>query len=52
MGGPGSADRWAQAVPPLTRADHVHTTTAGGAEVAAMLEADFEQAFAAYKASH
>ncbi|HXQ10986.1 MAG TPA: GDSL-type esterase/lipase family protein [Caulobacteraceae bacterium] len=52
MGGAGSADRWATATPPLTRADHVHTTTAGGAEVAAMLEADFERAFAAYKASH
>jgi lysophospholipase L1-like esterase len=51
MGGPGAADRWANATPPLTRADHVHTTTAGGAEVAAMLEADFERAFAAYKAS-
>jgi lysophospholipase L1-like esterase len=52
MGGPGAADRWAEAVPPLTRADHVHTTTAGGVEVAAMLEADFERAYAAYKASH
>jgi lysophospholipase L1-like esterase len=50
MGGPGAADRWANATPPLTRADHVHTTTAGGAQVAAMLEADFERAFALYKA--
>jgi lysophospholipase L1-like esterase len=52
MGGAGAADRWANAVPPLTRADHVHTTTAGGAQVAAMLEADFERAFAAYRTSH
>ena len=52
MGGPGAADRWANATPPLTRGDHVHTTTAGGAAVAAMLEGDFERAFAAYRAAH
>jgi lysophospholipase L1-like esterase len=50
MGGPGAADRWANTTPPLTRADHVHTTTAGGAAVAAMLEADFERALFAYRA--
>jgi hypothetical protein len=49
MGGAGSADRWANATPPLTRADHVHTTSVGGAQVAAMLEADFERAFAVYR---
>jgi hypothetical protein len=51
MGGPGSADRWARAVPPLARGDRVHTTSAGGVQVAAMLEADFERAFQAYRAS-
>jgi lysophospholipase L1-like esterase len=51
MGGPGAADRWANAAPPLTRADHVHTTTAGGAQVAAMLQSDLDQAYAAWSAS-
>jgi len=50
MGGPGSAYRWANQTPPLTRADHVHTTSAGGAAVAAMIEADFERAAADYRA--
>jgi lysophospholipase L1-like esterase len=51
MGGPGAADRWANAAPPLTRADHVHTTTAGGVQVAAMLAADLDAAYAAWSAN-
>ena len=50
MGGPGSADRWASRVPPLTRGDHVHTTTAGGAVVATMLQSDLDAAYAAWQA--
>jgi lysophospholipase L1-like esterase len=49
MGGPGAADRWASATPQLTRADHVHTTTAGGAVVAGLLQSDLEMAFQAYQ---
>ncbi len=51
MGGPGAADRWANAVPPLTRADHVHTTSAGGAQVATLLQADLDAAYLAYQAA-
>ncbi|CAN5129444.1 SGNH/GDSL hydrolase family protein [soil metagenome] len=51
MGGPGAADEWATANPPLMRADRVHTTTAGGAKVAAMLQADLDEAFTLYQAS-
>jgi lysophospholipase L1-like esterase len=52
MGGPGAADRWATATPPLTRGDRVHTTSAGGARVAAMLQADLGEAYSAYQATH
>jgi lysophospholipase L1-like esterase len=51
MGGPGAADRWANATPPLTRADHVHTTSAGGAKVASLLQADLDAAYLAYQAA-
>ena len=51
MGGAGAADRWVNANPPLTRGDHVHTTAAGGVRVAAMLQADLDQAYAAWSAS-
>ena len=52
MGGPGAADRWATADPPLDRGDRVHNTTAGGIRVAGLLESDLDRAYAAYKASH
>jgi hypothetical protein len=48
MGGPGTADRWANADPPLMRKDRVHYTVAGGRKVGALLDADFEAAKAAY----
>jgi hypothetical protein len=51
MGGPGAADRWATTVPPLTRGDHVHTTSAGGAQVATLLQADLDAAYLAYQAA-
>jgi lysophospholipase L1-like esterase len=51
MGGPGAADRWANLTPPLTRGDHVHTTSAGGVQVATMLQADLDQAYLAYQAA-
>jgi len=48
MGGPGTADRWANADPPLMRKDRVHYTPTGGRKLAALLDADFEAAKAAY----
>jgi lysophospholipase L1-like esterase len=48
MGGPGTADRWANADPPLMRKDRVHYTADGGRKLAALLDADFEAAKAAY----
>jgi hypothetical protein len=48
MGGPFTADRWANADPPMMRKDRVHYTVVGGARVAALLESDFEAAKAAY----
>jgi lysophospholipase L1-like esterase len=48
MGGPATADRWANADPPLMRKDRVHYTVAGGERIAALLENDFEAAKAAY----
>jgi lysophospholipase L1-like esterase len=48
MGGPGTADRWANADPPLMRRDRVHYTVAGGRRVGALLDSDFEAAKAAY----
>jgi lysophospholipase L1-like esterase len=48
MGGPGTADRWANADPPLIRRDRVHYTVAGGRKVGALLDSDFEAAKAAY----
>jgi lysophospholipase L1-like esterase len=48
MGGPGTADRWANADPPLIRKDRVHYTATGGRRVASLLDADFEAAKAAY----
>ena len=48
MGGPFTADRWANADPPLMRKDRVHYTVVGGARIAALLESDFEAAKAAY----
>lgn len=48
MGGPGTADRWANADPPLMRKDRVHYTVAGGRKVGALLDSDFEAAKAAY----
>jgi hypothetical protein len=46
MGGPGAAQTWAGATPPLMRGDHVHYTTEGGALVAALLQADLDAAAA------
>lgn len=40
MGGPGAASRWVAAG--LMRPDHVHFTRAGGARIAAILDADLE----------
>ena len=48
MGGPGTADRWANADPPLMRKDRVHYTADGGRKVAGLLDSDFEAAKAAY----
>ena len=48
MGGPGTADRWANADPPLMRKDRVHYTAAGGRKLAGLLDDDFEAAKAAY----
>jgi lysophospholipase L1-like esterase len=48
MGGPGTADRWANADPPLMRKDRVHYTAEGGRRLAALLDTDFEAAKAAY----
>ena len=47
MGGPGVAQAWVAATPPLMRRDHVHYTTDGGAEVARLLQEDLDQAAAA-----
>jgi lysophospholipase L1-like esterase len=47
MGGPGAAQSWAAASPPLMRRDHVHFTTEGGVEVARRLQADLDSAAAA-----
>jgi hypothetical protein len=44
MGGPGYAEQWARAVPPLMRGDHVHYTLTGGAQVAQRLQTDLDQA--------
>ncbi|HEX3916084.1 MAG TPA: GDSL-type esterase/lipase family protein [Caulobacteraceae bacterium] len=48
MGGPYTADKWANADPPLMRKDRVHYTVAGGERIAGLLEADLEAAKAAY----
>jgi lysophospholipase L1-like esterase len=48
MGGPYTADRWANADPPLMRKDRVHYTSAGGIRIAELLEADLDAARAAY----
>jgi hypothetical protein len=48
MGGPGTADRWANADPPLMRKDRVHYTATGGRKLAGLLDDDFEAAKAAY----
>jgi lysophospholipase L1-like esterase len=47
MGGPGVAQAWVAATPPLMRRDHVHYTTNGGARVANLLQEDLDQAAAA-----
>ena len=47
MGGPGVAQSWVAAMPPLMRHDHVHYTTDGGAMVARLLQEDLDQAAAA-----
>ena len=47
MGGPGTADRWANMDPPRMRRDRVHYTLTGGAEIARLLQADLDQAEAA-----
>jgi lysophospholipase L1-like esterase len=47
MGGPGMADRWANADPPLMRKDRVHYNVAGGRRIAGLLDADLEAAKAA-----
>jgi lysophospholipase L1-like esterase len=44
MGGAGSVHRWAEADPHLMFPDHVHFTAAGGARIAARLEADLAAA--------
>jgi lysophospholipase L1-like esterase len=51
MGGPGVAQAWVAATPPLMRRDHVHYTTDGGAEVARLLQEDLDQAAAAPEAA-
>jgi lysophospholipase L1-like esterase len=47
MGGPGAANRWSSANPPLQRGDRVHFTPAGGAIIARMLQSDLDDAAAA-----
>ncbi|MBS0408514.1 MAG: SGNH/GDSL hydrolase family protein [Proteobacteria bacterium] len=47
MGGPGYAQAWPHATPPLMRGDHVHYTLAGGARIAAALLEDLDKAAAA-----
>jgi lysophospholipase L1-like esterase len=47
MGGPCSAARWAAAVPPMTRGDHVHFRDAGGAVLAQALQDDLNHAMEA-----
>lgn len=47
MGGPGVAQAWVTAAPPLMRRDHVHYTTDGGAVVARLLQEDLDHAAAA-----
>jgi lysophospholipase L1-like esterase len=44
MGGPGTADHWANMDPPRMRRDRVHYTTAGGAEIARLLQEDLDRA--------
>jgi lysophospholipase L1-like esterase len=44
MGGRCTANRWSAFTPPLMRGDHVHFTSAGGAEVARLLQADLDLA--------
>jgi lysophospholipase L1-like esterase len=44
MGGPGTADRWANMDPPRMRRDRVHYTSAGGAEIARLLQDDLDRA--------
>ena len=46
MGGPGAAEQWASGEPPLIRGDRVHYTTAGGAQLAGLLQADLDEAAA------
>jgi lysophospholipase L1-like esterase len=46
MGGSGAAQAWVAATPPLMRGDHVHYTAAGGARIAARLQADLDAAAA------
>jgi lysophospholipase L1-like esterase len=46
MGGPGSAQAWVAAAPPLMRRDHVHYTTEGGLEIARRLQSDLDAAAA------
>jgi len=47
MGGPGYAQAWPHATPPLMRGDHVHYTLAGGARISAALLEDLDKAAAA-----
>jgi lysophospholipase L1-like esterase len=44
MGGPGTAQHWANRSPPLMRRDRVHYTPEGGAEIARRLQADLDDA--------
>ncbi len=44
LGGPGYAQRWPYATPPMMRGDHVHYTMAGGAQIAQRLQTDLDQA--------
>lgn len=47
MGGPCAAVKWVKGTPALMRGDYVHFNSAGGREIAARLNADFERAHAA-----
>ncbi len=46
MGGACTALAWSTAIPPLMRPDRVHFTSAGGATVARLLQADLDRAAA------